>query len=152
MKIAIGADHGGYKLKTRIKEKLGDKFEFLDCGATELNGADDYTVFSFRVAELVASKQADFGVLICRTGVGACIAMNKVLGVRAGALERIKDTELARKKNDINALAIGADLVNEKTAINMVLALTKVPFEGGRHAKRVQDIVDYERAHYEKNN
>jgi len=86
MIIAIGADHGGYLYKEYIKENLNG-VDFLDVGAKTLNGEDDYTDFSFAVAEAVNSGLADLGIMICRTGVGAVIAMNKVYGIRAGVCE-----------------------------------------------------------------
>lgn len=150
MKIAIGADHGGFLYKEKIKEVFGSKHEFIDVGAFEMNSQDDYTTFSFLVGEKVSSGEADFGVMICRTGVGAVIALNKINGIRAGVLETLDGVYLARKKNNINVLSFGADNVKIKKAIKIVELFLTTDFEGGRHKKRLEDIAKYEKEHIKK--
>ena len=107
IKVAIGCDHGGYEYKNYLIKSV-DGVEFVDVGSFELNPDDDYTEFAFKVAEEVSNNNVDRGILICRTGVGASIAMNKVKGVLAGLCEGIEDVKLARKKNNINCLTFGA--------------------------------------------
>lgn len=143
MKIAIGADHGAFLYKEEIKKHFKD-IEFVDCGALQLNPEDDYTDFSFRVAELVASGQAEKGIMLCRTGVGAVIAMNKVEGIRAGVCESVESVTLARKKNNINCLSFGADNVKLKNGYKIIDKFINQEFEGGRHARRIEKIQKYE--------
>ena len=143
MKIAIGADHGGFSLKEYIKQNLKG-IEVIDCGAQKICPDDDYTDFSFAVAECVQSKKADYGIMICRTGVGAVVAMNKVKGIRAGVCESENSVTLARKKNDINCLSFGADNIDKTLALKIVNIFLNTPFEGGRHKRRVDKISAYE--------
>lgn len=143
MVVSIGADHGGFLHKEYIKTKFPN-IKFIDAGAFDIDEADDYTKFSFAVAEDVASGRADFGVMICRTGVGAVIAMNKVTGVRAGLCERVIDCEIARQKNNINVLSFGADNVCKKRAVRIVETFLSTKFDGGRHKRRMDDIAAYE--------
>lgn len=143
MVVAIGADHGGFEYKEYIKKQFSD-IEFIDVGAKTFNADDDYTVFSFKVAEEVQKCNADKGIMICRTGVGAVIAMNKVKGIRAGVLETTKGVVLARKKNNINCLSFGADNIDKKTACKIVNLFLFTEFDGGRHQRRIDQIVQYE--------
>ena len=149
MIIAIGADHGGYEYKEFIKKNVAN-CTFVDVGAKELNSSDDYTEFSFSVAEKVKEGQADLGIMICRTGVGAVVAMNKVPTIRAGVLETTKGVILARSKNNINCLSFGADNISKRKAKKIVELFMSTPFSGGRHERRVNQIADYERGLYEE--
>ena len=144
IKVAIGCDHGGYEHKNYLIKSV-DGVEFVDVGSFEFNPDDDYTEFSFKVAEEVSKGTADRGILICRTGVGASIAMNKVKGVLAGLCEGIEDVKLARKKNNINCLTFGADNISKEEAVKIVKAFIKTEFEGGRHKRRVDSILAYEK-------
>lgn len=143
MKVAIGSDHGGFEYKNYIMKNIKD-VEFVDVGCFELNPDDDYTDFSFKVAEEVSNGKTEFGILICRTGVGATIAMNKVNGVLAGLCERVEDVVIARKKNNINCLSFGADNISKDQALQVVKKFINSPFEGGRHKRRVDKILAYE--------
>lgn len=144
MKISIGADHGGFLYKEYIKKILASKYNILDRGAFIHESNDNYTDFAFRVAEDVASKKADLGIMICRTAVGASIAMNKVKGIRAGLCESVKSAKLARQKNDINILTFGADNISKSRAIKIIEKFLTTNFDGGRHAIRVNTITEYE--------
>lgn len=144
MVIAIGADHGGYELKEKLKKEFV-MHEFVDVGANKLDPEDSYVGFSFAVGELVQSGKADLGIMLCRTGVGAVIALNKINGIRAGVLEDIKGVRLARKKNNINVLSFGADNVSFKLAKKLVQEFLNTEFDGGRHAKRLGEISEYEK-------
>ena len=144
MVVAIGSDHGGYLYKELIKEKYGKELTFYDLGAHELDPADDYVDFSIAVAEAVASGKAERGIFICRTGVGASIAMNKVQKVFCGLAEGKTDCLLARKKNNINCLTFGADNVSKRKALAIVKTFLTTEFEGGRHQRRVDKIKKYE--------
>ncbi len=146
MVIAIGADHGGFLYKEYIKKTISG-VKFIDVGAYELNETDDYTDFSFKAAELVATKQADYAVIICRTGVGSVLAMNKVKGIRAGLCETVEGCHLARAKNNINAVSFGADNICKKRAVRIVNELISTKFDGGRHKRRIDKIMEYEKLH-----
>ena len=149
MIIAIGADHGGFSYKEKIKEYFSD-IKFVDVGAKKLDPKDDYTTFSFKVGESVKENKADLGIMICRTGVGAVIALNKIKGIRAGVLESEEGVILARKKNNINVLSFGADNITEEEAIKIVKLFISTEFEGGRHKKRLEDIKKYEEQNFKK--
>ncbi len=144
IKVAIGSDHGGFEYKKHIIENVKG-IDFVDVGSYTLNPEDDYTEFAFKIAEEVSSGNASRGILICRTGVGASIAMNKVKGVLAGLCEGVKDVQLARKKNNINCLTFGADNISKKEAVKIVNAFIEAEFEGGRHKRRVDSILAYEK-------
>jgi ribose 5-phosphate isomerase B len=144
MKIAIGSDHGGFEYKKYLMEKVKG-IEFVDVGAYELNPEDDYTDFSFKIAEMVSSGEVERGIMICRTGVGAIIAMNKVKGVLAGLCEGVPDVALAREKNNINCLSFGADNISKAKAKAITEAFILTSFEGGRHERRVNKILAYEK-------
>lgn len=147
MKVSIGADHGGFLYKEYLKKQLPD-VEWVDVGAISQDPEDDYTDFSFKVAENVSQNKTFRGILICRTGVGACIAMNKVFGVRAGVLENENAVILARHKNDINCLCFGADNISKEEAVKITKLFLSEGFDGGRHARRVGKIIDFEEKNY----
>lgn len=144
MKISIGADHGGFYYKEYIKKTLASRYNILDKGAFIYDCKDNYTEFAFKVAEDVATKKADVGIMICRTAVGASIAMNKVKGVSAGLCESVKSAKLAREKNNINIVTFGADNISKSRAIKIIEKFLTTNFEGGRHATRVNAITNYE--------
>lgn len=144
MVIAIGADHGGVKYKEKIKEYFKNYVNFIDVGSAEINLDDNYAEISLRVGEKVRDKSAEFGIMICRTGVGAVIALNKIKGIRAGLLESVEGVYLARKKNNINVLSFGADNISVNKAIKIVSKFLSTEFEGGRHIARLRVISDYE--------
>lgn len=143
MNIAIGSDHGGFFYKEYIKENLKN-VNFVDVGALNQDSEDDYTDFSFAVAESVKNKSADLGIMICRTGVGAVIAMNKVFGIRAGVCESENAVTLARHKNNINCLSFGADNISKEEALKICEIFIREPFDGGRHLRRINKILSYE--------
>ena len=140
MKIAIGADHAGYQLKESLKrllDELGLLYE--DFGTT--NGQSvDYPDFAQAVATGVATGNFDRGILVCGTGVGMAIAANKVHGVRSAAIVDTDTARLSREHNDLNVLALGARVLPESRAREIVKTFLQTPFEGGRHAGRVAKI------------
>ena len=144
MKIGIGSDHGGFEYKKYLLTKFPN-IEFVDVGCYDLNPEDDYTDYSFKIAEKVSLGEVERGIMICRTGVGAIIAMNKVEGVLAGLCEGVPDVVLARKKNNINCLSFGADNITKAKAKSIVEAFISTQFEGGRHERRVGKILAYEK-------
>ena len=144
MKIAIGSDHRGYEVKQRIitaLQQLGH--EVLDVGPYRRESVD-YPDFAFQVATAVGEGRVDRGVLICGTGIGMCIAANKVHGVRAAPCHDSITAEMSRRHNDANVLCLSADLLGEEMIERIVKLWLETPFEGGRHARRVDKITKYE--------
>ena len=146
MKVSIGADHGGFLYKEKIKEHFKD-VEFIDVGSYEVVQDDNYAEISLKVGQEVQKGNADYGIMICRTGVGAVIALNKISGIRAGLLESTEGIKLARSKNNINVLSFGADNISLKKAIAIVKIFLNTEFDGGRHIARLKVIEDYEKTH-----
>ncbi len=147
MKIAIGSDHRGFEVKRRIVallQQLGH--EVLDVGPGGKESVD-YPDFAFRVAEAVGSGAAPRGILVCGTGIGMCIAANKVPGVRAAPCHDSITAEMSRRHNDANILCLSADLLGEELIDRMVRIWLQTDFEGGRHARRVEKIVRFEAEH-----
>lgn len=145
MRIAIGADHRGFEERPKIVElvrKLGH--EAIDLGSFT-NGAVDYPDVAAEVGERVARGEADRGILACGTGLGMCIAANKIPGVRAAPCHDETTAEMSRRHNDANILCISAELLGERLIENMVKIWLETPFEGGRHARRVDKITEIER-------
>lgn len=144
MKIAIGSDHGGYSLKESIKERLQTQgFEILDCGCFDTNSCD-YPDYGIAVAQQVASRSADRGIVICTTGIGISIAANKVKGIRCSLCSDLKSAEMTRRHNDANVLAMGAAIIPLSLALEITEVWLNTPFEGGRHARRVDKIMAYD--------
>lgn len=144
MKIAIGSDHRGYEVKRRIVallQQLGH--EVVDAGP-EARESVDYPDFAFRVAGAVRDGAVNRGILICGTGIGMCIAANKVPGVRAAPCHDSITAEMSRRHNDANVLCLSADLLGEELIERMVRIWLETEFENGRHARRVEKILRYE--------
>jgi ribose 5-phosphate isomerase B len=144
MKIAIGSDHRGVDTKRRLTTNLkGMGHEVVDLG---VEGAEsvDYPDYAYAVSKLVGCGKADRGVLICGTGLGMCIAANKVNGVRAASCHDNFTAEMSRRHNDANVLCLSADLIGEELIDRMVRVWMETPFEGGRHARRVEKIAKIE--------
>ncbi|HZY83697.1 MAG TPA: ribose 5-phosphate isomerase B [Gemmataceae bacterium] len=144
MKIAIGSDHRGYDVKRRVisvLENLGH--EVLDVGPQKRESVD-YPDYAFQVALAVSEGRVDRGVLICGTGIGMCIAANKVHGVRAAPCHDSITAEMSRRHNDANVLCLSADLLGEELIDRMVRIWLETEFEQGRHARRVEKITRFE--------
>ena len=146
MKIAAGWDHRGREFREKLERAirlLGH--EFLPMGATTDAPSDDYPDFAFRVAEAVSRGAADRGVLICGTGIGMSIAANKVAGIRAGVVCDEKSAAVSRSHNDTNVLCLGEDTARGPLLEPILKIWLQTPFEGGRHERRVDKIMEYER-------
>jgi ribose 5-phosphate isomerase B len=144
MRIAIGSDHRGFDVKRRIVTLLSDmKHEVLDLGPVSKESVD-YPDYAFEVARAVGQGRAERGILVCGTGIGMCIAANKVTGVRAAPCHDSITAEMSRRHNDANVLCLSADLLGEELIERMVRIWLDTPFEGGRHARRVEKIVRFE--------
>ena len=140
MKIAIGSDHRGYDAKRRIVALLQNTGqEVLDVGPQSADSVD-YPDFAFQVAQAVSEGRVDRGILICGTGIGMCIAANKVKGVRAAPCHDSITVEMSRRHNDANVLCLSADLLGDELIGRMVRLWLETEFEGGRLARRVDKI------------
>ncbi|WP_099204218.1 ribose 5-phosphate isomerase B [Scatolibacter rhodanostii] len=142
--IAIGSDHGGFALKEFICNYLEQKgLEIKDFGCFSEESVD-YAPIAAQVAKMVASKQAERGILICSTGLGICMVANKVKGIRAAVCSDLYSAEMTRRHNDANILCMGGKIVNESKAAELVDIFLSTEFEGGRHQRRVDQIAQIE--------
>ena len=140
MKIAVGSDHGGFRLKEEIICWLKEKeISYEDVGTYTLESVD-YPDYAEKVAEKIKSGDADRGILICGTGIGICIAANKIHGIRAALCHDVYSAQKSREHNDANILALGERVVGTGHALLVLEEWLKTEFEGGRHAKRVEKI------------
>lgn len=143
--IAIGSDHGGIHLKGEVMKYLDEHgLEYKDFG-TYSEDSCDYPVYGEAVARAVASGEYDKGILICGTGIGISIAANKVKGIRAALCSDCFSAEMTRMHNDANILAMGERVLGPGLALKIVDIFLNTPFEGGRHAKRVDLITSLEK-------
>ena len=143
--IGIGSDHGGYELKEEIKRHLDErKIEYRDFG-TLSGDAIDYPIIAKEVAESVAAGTCEFGILCCGTGIGMSLAANKIKGIRAAACSETFSAEFTRRHNNSNILCLGGRVIGPAVAIQMVDLFLDTEFEGGRHQKRVDMILELEK-------
>ncbi len=140
MKIAVGADHGGFSGKEKIVlhlRRLG--YRVVDVGTTSPDSVD-YPDYARLVAEQVAGKKCRRGVLLCGTGIGMAIAANKVHGIRAAVVWNPAVARLAAEHNDANVLCLSGRFFDDRQRIAMLDAWLSTPFAGGRHARRIRKI------------
>jgi len=141
MKIALGCDHAGYPLKAAVKEKLiKEGHEVIDVGTNSTESVD-YPVYGKAVGEAVASGKAERGIAICGSGIGISIACNKVKGIRCALCTSVEMAEMSRRHNNANVLAMGARMIPEELAFQIVDKWLTTDFEGGRHQRRI-DLID----------
>jgi ribose 5-phosphate isomerase B len=146
MRIALASDHAGYAEKERLKALLSDlgvEFDDLGTGSEE---SVDYPDYARKVAERVADGRVEQGLLVCGSGTGMAMTANKVPGVRAAVAWSEETARLARQHNNANVLAIGARTTPPADIPRIVRTWFSTPFEGGRHAERVEKISDVERS------
>ena len=144
MKIAIGADHGGFNLKKEIVALLEDLgHEYKDFG-THSADSIDYPDVAIPVAEAVAAGEFDRGILICGTGIGIGIAANKVKGIRAALVHDSFSAKATRQHNDSNIMTMGERVIGPGLALDLVTTWLDTDFEGGRHSNRVDKMRAYE--------
>jgi ribose 5-phosphate isomerase B len=140
MKISIASDHAGYVEKEKLKPVLQDLgIEFHDLGTVSEESVD-YPDYAASVAREVSRGEADQGLLVCGSGIGMAIAANKIPGVRAAVAWSEETARLARQHNDANVLSVGARITPFDEIEKMVRIFFTTPFDGGRHAKRVEKI------------
>lgn len=150
MKLVIGADHAGFKLKELIKAHLKEKgFDIEDVG-TFSEDSVDYPDFAEKVASEVAGGRGELGILVCGTGIGVSIAANKTLGIRAANCSTIFEAKMARAHNNANIICVGSRVVGDAHAIAIVEAFLSEKFEGGRHQRRLDRIAEIERKRFLK--
>jgi len=144
MKIAVSSDHRGYQVKAKILEQLTELgHEGVDYGPAGGENVD-YPDFAARVAQDVAQGKIDRGILICGTGMGMCIVANKFAGIRAVSCHDDLTAEMSRRHNDANIMCLSADLLGERLVNRMVEIWLTTQFEGGRHARRLEKITQFE--------
>ena len=144
MKVIIGADSAGFAYKAKIMEHLKERgIEVVDAGAYNAESSH-YPEFAYKVATSVSEKSADFGILVCGTGIGMSIAANKVKGIRASVCSEHFSARYTRLHNDANVLCLGARVIGEGLAIELVDIFLDTEAEGGRHAARVDMIREIE--------
>lgn len=147
MKIAIASDHRGVEYKQEIIKYLEQKeYEILDC-SLENTPIDDYPDFAFKVCEKVVNKEAEIGILVCRTGIGMSIAANKVKGIRCAKINSEEDAILSRNDNGANVMTFNftEDIENIKKYIDAFIKADVINDE--RHQRRVDKIIKYEEDH-----
>lgn len=143
IKIGIASDHRGYALKEKIIDRLMNKYDITDCGTTSQQSVD-YPDYAFKLGNLVADKDVDFGIAICGTGIGISIACNKVKGVRCAKVDNLEEAKATRIDNDSNIIAFGEKMPLDKALeIINVFITTKASTEE-KHVRRRQKITQYE--------
>lgn len=144
MKISLACDHGALTLKQAVSAHLTALgHTVVDFGTNSLNSCD-YSDFGLPAAKAVACGDCDRGIVLCTTGIGMCITANKVHGIRCALLSDLMSARLTRQHNDANMMAIGAAVVGEKLALEIVDVFLTTEFEGGRHQRRVDKIMAIE--------
>jgi ribose 5-phosphate isomerase B len=146
LKIAIGCDHGGYSLKQTIADelkKLGHAI--VDCGAMQYDAADDYPDLARAVGQSIQRGAAERGIIICGSGVGAVIAANKMRGIRACLCHDTYSAHQGVEHDDMNVLCLGARIVGDELAKELVRAFMSAKFDGGeRFTRRLKKVLEIE--------
>lgn len=144
--IAVACDHGGLELKKAIIRHLEEKgYEVRDFG-TDSEASCDYPDFAGPAAEAVAAHEAEKGIVICTTGIGVSITANKIPGIRCALCHDVTTARLTRQHNDANVLALGAGVIGENVAMDVIDTFLETPFsEGERHKRRIAKIAEYEK-------
>ena len=144
MKISIGCDHGAYALKEHLKTYLADRgHEVVDCG-TDSTDSCYYPIFAREAARLVAGGSCQRGIVLCTTGIGVSMCANKVHGVRCALCSDPYSAEMTRRHNDANMLAMGAGIIGKNMAERIADVFLSTEFEGGRHQRRIDLMMDLE--------
>lgn len=148
--IAIGCDHGGLNIKNAvIKYFEENKIEYKDFGCFTEDSVD-YPEYAYKVAKAVTDKEAELGILCCGTGIGISMAANKVKGIRAAVVTNEFCAEMTRRHNNANILAMGGRVISEEQAVKFADIFINTPFEGDRHARRVDMITKIENGTFEE--
>ncbi len=143
--IAIGCDHGGYKLKEEIKKYLEEiGVEYKDCG-TYSEERTDYPIYAKEVADAIVNKECDKGILICKSGCGMLIVANKFKGIRAGFVTNEEEARFAKADDNINVVAISGNNTKTEEAIKIIRMWLATEFKGGRYQERIDMIEKIEK-------
>lgn len=144
--VALGADHGGYSLKNELLVRLQGQYNILDVGAHKYDPDDDYPDFAEAVAKAVASGKAQRGILVCGSGVGACIAATKMPGVRACLCHDTYSAHQGVEHDDMNVLCLGARVIGIEFATELAIAFLKARFSNEkRHRRRLKKVLAIEK-------
>ena len=144
MKIAIACDHGALNLKNAAVAHLSARgYEVVDFG-THTPDSCDYPDYAAAAARAVASGECDKGIVLCTTGIGVSITANKVKGIRCALLSDLMSARLTRQHNNTNMMALGAGVVGEKLALEIIDTWLDTEFQGGRHQRRIDKMMAYE--------
>ena len=147
MKIAIGSDHAGFHLKgTLIEWLLGHGYDVTDLG-TYSDERVDYPHYGALVGRAAVSGEYDFGVAVCGSGQGICMAANKVPGVRGGVIRDAADAEMTRRHNNANVACFGERFTQPDDAVAALQVFLETPFDGGRHEARVEQLAELDATH-----
>ena len=146
LRVAISADHGGFALKNELFSRLADKYEVSDLGAYVFDASDNYPDFALATARAVVSGRAERGILVCGSGVGACIAANKVPGIRACLCHDTYSAHQGVEHDDMNVLCLGARAVGVEVAYELALAFLNAEFrDEERYRRRLNQVLAFER-------
>lgn len=146
LRIALAADHGGYNLKNELASRLADQYDISDMGANSFDPDDDYPDFAELVAREIVSGSAHRGILVCGSGVGACVAANKVPGIRACVCHDTYSARQAVEHDDMNVMCLGARIVGIELSYELVSAFLGAVFSGEeRHQRRLEKVLAIER-------
>lgn len=152
MKIAIGSDHAGFELKTEVMNLLLSlQYEPIDCGPSTSVVSVDYPDYAKIVAEKVVGQECQFGILICGTGIGMCIAANKIPGIRAAVVSDENTARLSREHNNSNVLCLGSRTISTSKALDLIRIWLTTEFAAGRHTKRLEKISQLEKTIHDTN-
>ena len=145
MKLAICSDHRGYKLKQELLEKIKNElgYECIDCGCDSEESCD-FPVYAFKACHLVRDNEVNYGIVICGSGDGVCIASNKVKGIRCTIVTNKEEARRAKEHINVNVVALGAEKCDVKEALDIVKNLINCEFLQGKYLKRINMISDYE--------
>lgn len=143
IKIGIASDHRGYILKEQIIDRLMNQYDITDCGTTSEESVD-YPDYAFKLGNLVADKDVDFGIAICGTGIGISITCNKVKGVRCAKVDTKEEAIATRVDNDSNIIAFGEKMPLEKAVELITIFIETKASEEEKHVRRRQKIKEYE--------
>jgi ribose 5-phosphate isomerase B len=150
MRIAVGSDHRGYSVRSKLIDMLRRLGHQVEDVGTFSEDSVDYPDLAALVAAKVSRSEVDRGILVCGTGIGMCIAANKFLGVRAAPCHDDLTAEMSRRHNDANVLCLSADLLGERIMDRIIETWLSTAFEGGRHARRVDKISNLEKQVHEE--
>ena len=140
MRIAIGNDHGGLELADVCRDWLqANGYTIIDCGTND-NVSVDYPLYAKRVTELITNNEAEYGLLVCGTGIGISIVANRQKSIRCALCTEVTMAKLTRQHNDANVLAMGGRITGPESALDILKTFLETEFEGGRHQRRISQI------------